>query len=89
MKGIFGDMFDFNHDGTLDSFERAVEFSFLDEITREESSQTDFELFGLDADELELMDADERREALEDAKLEPDEYDSNRRICQWERFILR
>jgi hypothetical protein len=75
MKGIFGDMFDFNHDGALDSFERALEFSFLDEITREESSQTDFELSGLDADELELMDADERREALEDAGLDPDEYD--------------
>jgi hypothetical protein len=75
MKGIFGDMFDFNHDGEIDSFERAVEFSFLDEITREESSQTDFELSGLDADELELMDADERREALEDAGLDPDDYD--------------
>jgi hypothetical protein len=76
MKGIFGDMFDFNHDGEIDSFERAVEFSFLDEITREEeSSQTDFELSGLDADALELMDADERREALEDAGLDPDDYD--------------
>jgi hypothetical protein len=51
MKGIFGDMFDFNHDGALDSLERALEFSFLDEITREENSQTDFELSGLDADE--------------------------------------
>jgi hypothetical protein len=75
MKGIFGDMFDFNHDGEIDSFERAVEFSFLDEITREENSQTDFELSGLDADELELMDADERREALEDAGLDPEDYD--------------
>ena len=76
MNGFFGDMFDFNHDGEIDSFERAVEFSFLDEITREEeSSQTDFELSSLDADELELMDADERREALEDAGLDPDDYD--------------
>lgn len=75
MKGIFGDMFDFNHDGEIDSFKRVVEFSFLDEVTREESTQTDFELFGLDADELELMDADERREALEDAGLDPDDYD--------------
>lgn len=75
MKGVFGDMFDFNHDGEIDSFERVVEFSFLDEVTREGSTQTDFELFGLDADELELMDADERREALEDAGLDPDDYD--------------
>jgi hypothetical protein len=76
MKGIFGNMFDFNRDGKIDCFEQAAEFSFLNEITREEeSSQTDFELSGLDADELELMDADERREALEDAGLDPDEYD--------------
>lgn len=75
MKGIFGDMFDFNHDGEIDFFERVVEFSFLDEVTREESTQTDFELSGLDADELELMDADERREALEDAGFDPDDYD--------------
>lgn len=75
MKGIFGDMFDFNHDGEIGSFERVVEFSFLDKVTREESTQTDFELFGLDADELELMDADERREALEDVGLDSDDYD--------------
>lgn len=30
---------------------------------------------GLDATELEYMDADERREALEDAGLDPDDYD--------------
>ena len=30
---------------------------------------------GLDVDELDLMDADERREALEDAGLDPDDYD--------------
>lgn len=29
---------------------------------------------GLDADELELMDEDERRETLEDAGLDPDDY---------------
>ncbi len=32
-------------------------------------------LAGLDATELEYMDADERREALEDAGLDPDDYD--------------
>lgn len=30
---------------------------------------------GLDADELELMDEDERRETIEDAGLVPDDYD--------------
>ena len=37
--------------------------------------QLDLELAGLDADELEYMDEDERREALEDAGLDPDDYD--------------
>ena len=35
----------------------------------------DMEIAGLDADELALMDEDERREALEDAGLDPDDYD--------------
>lgn len=30
---------------------------------------------GLDYDELEMMDPEERRETLEDAGLDPDEYD--------------
>lgn len=74
MAGIFGGLFDFNHDGEMDSFERAAEFAFLDEMMQEEE-KTEFELSGLDADELEFMDPDERREALEDAGLDPDDYD--------------
>ena len=35
----------------------------------------EIEMAGLDADELEYMDEDERREALEDAELDPDDYD--------------
>jgi hypothetical protein len=30
---------------------------------------------GLDPDELEMMDDDERREAIEDAGLDPDDFD--------------
>lgn len=36
MSGIFGNMFDLNHDGKMSSFERALEFSFLEEISRED-----------------------------------------------------
>ena len=36
MNGILGSMFDLNHDGEMSSFERALEFSFLEEISREE-----------------------------------------------------
>ena len=35
----------------------------------------ELEMAGLDVDELEYMDEDERREALEDAGLDPDDYD--------------
>ena len=40
-----------------------------------EGDRTELELSGLDPDELEFMDAEERREALEEAGLDPDEYD--------------
>lgn len=74
MRGIFGGLFDFDKDGEMDVFERAAEFAFLDEMMREEE-KTEFELSGLDANELEFMEPWERREALEDAGLDPDEYD--------------
>ena len=33
----FDKMFDFNRDGKLDSFERAMQFQFMDEMSREEN----------------------------------------------------
>lgn len=82
MRSLFGDMFDFNHDGELDRFERTMEYEFLEELSREPEDSEDvkdpeFELVlsGLDPDELEFMDSDERREVLEDVGLDPDEYD--------------
>ena len=42
-NGIFGDMFDFNNDGNLDTFEQGLEFMFLDQITKEESEELDDE----------------------------------------------
>jgi hypothetical protein len=36
MNGIFGDMFDFNRDGQLDSFERAAEFQLLELLVEQE-----------------------------------------------------
>lgn len=80
MFDSLGEFFDLNNDGEIDSFERAMEFDFLRESEEEESyddSDDDFdlELSGLNRDELEFMDEDERREALEDAGLDPDDYD--------------
>lgn len=76
-KGIFGGLFDFNRDGELDAFERELEFQFLSEKTRGggEEELSELEVAGFDADELEFMDEDERREVLEDAGLDPDDYD--------------
>ena len=78
-RGFFGDLFDFNHDGELDPMERAMDFMAFEEMTSEDESIDDdiddIELAGLDYDELSMMDEDERREALEDAGLDPDDYD--------------
>lgn len=77
----FDKMFDFNRDGKLDNWERAAQFQFMDKMLSEDSSSSDYDdsdVFGdagLDYDELEMMDPEERREALEDAGLDPDEYD--------------
>ena len=35
-KGIFGDLFDFNHDGELDTFERVMEFEAFEEMTKDD-----------------------------------------------------
>jgi hypothetical protein len=41
-----------------------------------EDEDDELELAGLDRFDLEMMDEDERREALEDAGLDPDDFDS-------------
>ena len=75
MNGFFGNMFDFNHDGKLDGFERAADFAMFASMKEDEESKTELEMSGLDPEELEFMDSDERREALEEAGLDPDDYD--------------
>ena len=46
-----------------------------EEEDREAQLESELELFGLDRTDLEFMDEDERREAIEDAGLDPDDYD--------------
>ena len=75
MNGFFGNMFDFNHDGKLDGFERVADCAMFTSLMEDEEEKTEFEMSGLDPDELEFMDADERRAALEAAGLDPDDYD--------------
>ena len=78
--GFFGKIFDFDGDGKLNSMERAMDFMAFNEMMKEEDDtyeeeDDELELAGLDYDELSFMDEDERREALEDAGLDPDDYD--------------
>ena len=71
---LFGDLFDFNNDGKLDSFEKATEFgAFMNMV--DSCQKEELILSGLDIDELDLMDSNERRKALEDAGLNPDDYE--------------
>ena len=72
--GIFRDLFDLNGDGQLDSMEKAVEFGafmqMIDLCQKDELTSA-----GLDMNELELMDEAERREVIESAGLDPDDYE--------------
>ena len=72
--GLFGNLFDFDGDGSLDALESATEFGMF--VNMIDSCQEDeLESAGLDINELDMMDDDERREAIEDAGLDPDDYE--------------
>lgn len=83
VKNGFDRMFDWNDDGKLDSFEQANQFEFEQRMLEKDSvdddedddDDLDLDLAGLDRFDLEMMDEDERREALEDAGLDPGDYD--------------
>ena len=73
-KGFFGGIFDFNNDGKLDGLERATDFGmFMNMI--DSAKEDELESAGLDIDELDLMDEDERISAIEDSGLDPDDFD--------------
>ena len=75
--GIFGSLFDFNGDGKLDALERGMEFMAFQQIMGGGSGDEidAMEAAGLSYEELLLMDEDERREVLEAAGLNPDDFD--------------
>lgn len=73
--GLFGNLFDFNGDGKLDTLEKAAEFATFASIMDVEEHREELESSRLDIDDLDLMDEDERREVLEDAGLDPDDYE--------------
>ena len=72
---LFGRLFDFDGDGSMSSLEKAVEFSFIHNMYEKDVQLTELQLSGLDPVDLEFMDSEERRITLEEAGLDPDEYD--------------
>lgn len=77
---LYDSDFDFDGDGKLNAYEYSVMddvvFGHEDTETSEvDELEDELSLAGIDATELEYMDADERREALEDAGLDSDDYD--------------
>ena len=84
------DWMDFNDDGEVDAAEEFMGMEMLCSSREEhealfgdagdfdedsEDEDDELELAGLDRTDLEFMDEDERREALEDAGLDPDDFD--------------
>lgn len=49
-RGIFGSMFDLNHDGEIDAFESAAEMCFLEQIEAEEEEEQSRDIFDDDDD---------------------------------------
>ena len=78
--GWIADSFDFDRDGALDNAEAMFAmntFGVMAEArsTEEENSLYELAAAGVDIASFDFMDADERREAIEDAGLDPDDYE--------------
>ena len=75
----FGGLFDVDGDGSLDADETAFGLMMMDDVLTDEgieAEDSELELAtGYSRDDLELMDAEERAEILEDAGYEPDDFD--------------
>lgn len=72
--------FDFNRDGALDDGEALFSMNTLGILveagsTEEEQSLYELAAAGVDLASFDFMDADERREAIEEAGLNPDDYE--------------
>lgn len=74
VEDSFDSLFDMNRDGVLDPVEQGFQLDFLThQMEGDDRSDDDEE--ELDLEELEYMDEDERREALEEAGYDPDDFD--------------
>ena len=87
-KGFFRGLFDFNGDGKLDAMERAADYHAFQKLMNDSDSDSDedsdedldewedaLEIAGYTREDLDYMDEDERREVLEEAGFDPDDYE--------------
>lgn len=75
VENSFDSLFDTNRDGVLDPVEQGFQLDFLTRQIEEDRSIEEED--DLDLDDIELMDEDERREALEEADYDPDDFDDD------------
>lgn len=78
--GWIVDSFDFDWDGTLDDGEAMFALNTFGAMADARSSEEEKSLYelaaaGVDVATFDFMDEDERREAIEDAGLDPDDYE--------------
>ena len=76
------DLFDFDEDGTLDVEEFTVGMMIIEDANEDEKEsqenlvqREEIEAAGLDYDDLENMDEEERARVLREAGLDPDDFD--------------
>ena len=76
------DLFDFDEDGTLDAEEFTVGMMIIEDANEDEKEsqenlvqREEIEAAGLDYDDLENMDEEERTRVLRKAGLDPDDFD--------------
>ena len=72
VNSSFDRIFNMNGDGTLDSIEQGLKFQIIDQMC-EEDDERDTCRFNFD--ELDDMGEEERREALEEAGYDPDDFE--------------
>ena len=78
--GWINKSFDFDRDGKLSDREAIFAMNTFAAMAEARSSAEEKSLFelaasGVDVSSFDFMDADERREAIEDAGLDPEDYD--------------
>ena len=79
------DLFDFDEDGIMDTAEFTVGMMIIEDVNKKEEDEEDeqenqkqqdeIEAAGLDYDDLENMDEEERAKVLREAGLDPEDFD--------------